>query len=63
MLNNYRIFHPPFSRMIESYSKETGVGGVLNTSFNLHGDPIVCSPEDAILTFIKSDLDAIQLEN
>lgn len=49
--------------MIESYSKETGVGGVLNTSFNLHGDPIVCSPEDAILTFIKSDLDAIQLEN
>ena len=56
-------YHPRFFRMIESFRKKTGVGGVLNTSFNLHGDPIVCSPEDAILTFIKSDLDAIQLEN
>lgn len=55
--------HPRFYRMIKSFEKETGVGGVLNTSFNIHGDPIVCSPEDAIQTLINSDLDAVQLEN
>ncbi len=55
--------HPRFYRMIKSFEKETGVGGVLNTSFNIHGDPIVCSPEDAIQTLISSDLDAVQLEN
>ena len=56
-------FHPSFYRMIKSFEEESGVGGVLNTSFNLHGDPIVCSPEDAIQTFISSDLDAIQMQN
>ncbi|MCP4667479.1 MAG: hypothetical protein GY849_14050, partial [Deltaproteobacteria bacterium] len=58
-----RDFHPRFHALIKSFEEETGVGGVLNTSFNLHGDPIVCSPEDAIHTFIHSDLDAIQLEH
>jgi len=55
--------HPNFYRLLKSFEAETGVGAVLNTSFNLHGDPIVCTPEDAINTFINSDLDAIQLEN
>lgn len=54
--------HPNFYRMIKSFKEETGVGGILNTSFNLHGDPIVCSPKDAIQTFTNSDLDAIQME-
>ena len=34
---------------------------MLNTSFNLHGDPIVCTPEDAIATFLNSGLDVLQL--
>ena len=56
-------FHPSFYELIKSFEQETGVGGILNTSFNLHGDAIVCTPEDAIHTFLNSDLDAVQLEN
>jgi carbamoyltransferase len=55
--------HDSFYKLVSLFEKQTGVGGVLNTSFNLHGDPIVCSPEDAIDTFLKSDLDVLQLEN
>ena len=36
---------------------------VLNTSFNLNGEPIVCSPEDAIRTFMTCGLDALYLGN
>ena len=56
-------YHPSFYRMIKAFEAETGVGGVLNTSFNLHGDAVVCTPEDAIYTFLNSDLDAVQIEN
>jgi carbamoyltransferase len=55
--------HPDYHELLSRFERETGVGGVLNTSFNLHGDPIVCSPEDAVATFLKSELDVLQLEN
>lgn len=55
--------HPSFHDLVSRFKRKTGVGGVLNTSFNLHGDPIVCTPEDALDTFLKSGLDALQLEN
>jgi carbamoyltransferase len=55
--------HPSFYELVSAYESITGVGGVLNTSFNLHGDPIVCSPEDAIYTFLNSGLDVLQLED
>ena len=42
---------------------ERSVGGVLNTSFNLHGDPVVMTPADSIYTFLKSGLEVLQLEN
>jgi carbamoyltransferase len=58
-----REFHPGFYRVIKAFEAVTGVSGVLNTSFNLHGDAIVCTPEDAIKTLVNSDLDAIQMEN
>ena len=41
----------------------TGVPIVLNTSFNLNGEPIVCSPEDAIRTFYTCALDVLYLGN
>lgn len=56
-------FHPGFHRLISAFAAETGSGAVLNTSFNIHGDPIVCSPEDAVRTLVSSDLDALQMEN
>lgn len=56
-------FNPRFHRMLKAYEKATGCGGVLNTSFNLHGDPIVCTPHDAIETYLNSDLDVLTMED
>jgi len=52
-----------YRRAIEAFRDETGIGGVLNTSFNLHGFPIVGSPDVAISTFENSQLDALALGN
>ena len=48
--------NPTYYGLIEAFEKLTGIGGVLNTSFNLHGEPVVCSPEDAIHTLDESGL-------
>jgi carbamoyltransferase len=53
--------NPGYRDTIRSFKKRTGVGGILNTSFNLHGFPIVGTPEVAIDTLRKSELDALQL--
>ena len=55
--------HPSFHDLITKFEKITGRGGLLNTSFNLHGEAIVMTPEDAIHTFINSDLDVLQMED
>ena len=54
---------PDFHRMLVYFKEKTGISGILNTSFNLHGLPIVGSPEDAIKTLINSDLDYIAIED
>jgi len=46
-------------KLIKELGNKNGLPIVLNTSFNLRGQPIVCSPDDAIQTFIDSDLDAL----
>jgi carbamoyltransferase len=51
--------NPSYREIIRQFKKRTGVGAILNTSFNLHGSPIVGSPETAIYTFQNSDLDAL----
>ena len=55
-------WNPRYYNILKRFKKLTGVGGFLNTSFNLHGDAMVCSPDDAIKTFVNSDIDAIALE-
>lgn len=55
--------HPSFHDLVSKFEKITGVGGVLNTSFNLHGDPVVMTPEDSIYTFLNSGLEVLQMEN
>lgn len=55
--------NPEFHRLISEFQKHTGIGGVLNTSFNLHGFPIVCTPQDAIRTLLRSELDCVTLED
>ena len=48
-----------FHALIEAFERLTGVPVVLNTSFNLAGEPIVCTPADAVSTFRRSGLDAL----
>lgn len=52
-----------FGRMIEAYRKQSGLPMVLNTSFNLAGEPIVGSPIDAFRSFFTSSIDALVLGN
>ena len=48
---------PLFQQLLQELKKLTGMGVVLNTSFNVHGDPLVCSPQDAIDTLKKTNND------
>ena len=56
-------WNPSYTRVIETFEDKTGVGGILNTSFNLHRYPIVCSPKQAIWAFENSGLDALAIGN
>ncbi len=53
--------NPSYRDIIREFRNLTGVGGILNTSFNLHGFPIVGTPEVALDTLVRSDLDALAL--
>ncbi|NQT90738.1 MAG: carbamoyltransferase [Candidatus Omnitrophica bacterium] len=55
--------NPRFRRLIEEFEKLTGVPILINTSFNLRGEPIACTPEDAISCFKRSDMDSLVLED
>ena len=48
-----------YHRLIERVYQRTGIPALLNTSFNLDDEPIVCTPRDALRTFVFSDLDAL----
>jgi carbamoyltransferase len=56
-----RESNPRYWRLIKEFEKRTGVPVILNTSFNLRGEPIVCTPKDAIRTFYSSGLDFLVL--
>jgi carbamoyltransferase len=49
-------WNPEYHRVIREFERRTGVGAVLNTSFNLHGEPVVCTAADAVDTFERSGL-------
>jgi len=51
-----REFNPGYYRLIEAFERRTGIGAVLNTSFNLHGEPIVNLPSEAIRVLERSAL-------
>jgi len=50
-----------YRKVLEAFEDRTGVGGLLNTSFNLHGYPMVCNPKIALWTFENSQLDGLVL--
>ena len=49
--------NPRFHRIIEQFESRTGCGVLVNTSFNVRGEPIVCSPEDAYTCFMRTAMD------
>jgi carbamoyltransferase len=49
--------------LIKLFVEKTGTGAILNTSMNLHGEPMVCSPEDAIHTFLNSMIDILLFDH
>lgn len=56
-----REVNEPYWRLISAFEKRTGTPVLLNTSYNLSGDPIVCDAKDAIGTFYNSGLDALAI--
>lgn len=54
-----REWNPDYYRIIEKFGEATGIPVLLNTSYNLRGEPIVSSPADALKTFINSGLDQL----
>jgi carbamoyltransferase len=53
--------NPLYHRLISRFREKTGYGIVINTSFNVRGEPIVCSPEDAYLCFMRTEMDILAL--
>ena len=49
--------------LIKEFEKISGISALLNTSYNLHGYPIVCNVKDAVSTFKKTKIDILQLNN
>lgn len=56
-------YNNPYYRMIKKFDEKTGCPVVINTSFNVRGEPIVCTPEDAFLCFMRTDMDYLLMEN
>jgi carbamoyltransferase len=54
---------PKWHHLLESVKKNTGHAVILNTSFNVRGEPIVCTPYDAIKCFYSTNLDALAIED
>src|SRR5687767_7137939 len=51
--------NPRFHRLLVEFKRLTGVGVLVNTSFNVRGEPIVCTPADALRCFLGTDLDLL----
>ena len=57
-----REWNPRYYDIVDAFGQKTGVPVLMNTSFNLRGEPIVTSPANAFNTFSKSDIDLLVLE-
>lgn len=59
----YKDVNPRYYNLIDEFRKITGIPLILNTSFNDHGEPIVCKPKDAIDTFLNTGLDILVIND
>lgn len=54
--------NPRFYKLIEAFKKRTGCSVLINTSFNVRGEPIVCTPEDSYKCFLKTNMDVLVID-
>lgn len=59
----HRDTNPRFHALISAFKAKTGCGVLVNTSFNIRGEPIVCSPEDAFRCFMGTEMDVLVIGN
>ena len=55
--------NPRYYRLLKAFESETGCGVIVNTSFNVRGEPIVGTPSDAHRCFMRTEMDVLVLEN
>jgi carbamoyltransferase len=55
--------HARYHALLKAFEAKTGCGVIVNTSFNVRGEPIVCTPADAYRCFMRTELDLLVLEN
>ena len=56
-----RETNPRFYDLLKAFERQTGCGLVINTSFNVRGEPIVCTPEDAYRCFMRTEMDGLAI--
>ena len=54
---------PDYHEIISEFEKLTGCAVIVNTSFNVRGEPIICTPEDAYRCFLRTEMDVLVIEN
>ena len=55
--------NPRFWKLLQDFKFKTGIGMLINTSFNVRGEPIVCTPKDAYTCFMNTEMDVLVLED
>lgn len=55
--------NPRYHALLDAFNQHTGCGVLVNTSFNVRGEPIVCTPEDAYRCFMRTEMDYLVVEN
>jgi carbamoyltransferase len=59
----HRDLHPMLHAVLEAFERRTGVPVLVNTSFNVRGEPIVCTPMDAYRCLMRTEIDCVMMEN
>ena len=55
--------NPDYYSLISEFKRITGLPLIVNTSFNVRGEPIVCNPDDAFRCFMRTDMDILVMQN
>jgi len=55
--------NPRYYKLLKAFEAKTGCGVIVNTSFNVRGEPIICTPEDAYRCFMRTEIDVLVMED